>query len=77
MTIRRIYAHVSALAAEQGYPRASHETPYEYLPALEQAFPESHEEVAHITGAYVAVHYGSARAPRGFGGDPDRVGARP
>jgi hypothetical protein len=58
MTIRRIYAYTGALAAEQGYPRAPHETPYEYLPTLEQAFPDHHEEVARITEAYVAVHYG-------------------
>jgi hypothetical protein len=58
MTIRRIYAHLGALAAERGYPRASYETPYEYLPTLEQAFPDSREEVARITEAYVAVHYG-------------------
>jgi len=58
LTIRRIYAHVGALAAERGYPRAPHETPYEYLPILEQAFPTSREEVACITEAYVAVHYG-------------------
>ncbi len=57
-TIRRIYAHLSALAAERGYPRAPHETPYEYLPILEQSFPDSREQVARITKAYVAVHYG-------------------
>jgi hypothetical protein len=57
-TIRRIYAHMSALAAERGYGRAPHQTPYEYLPTLEQAFPDCREEVARITGAYVAVHYG-------------------
>lgn len=60
LTIRRIYAHVSALAAEQGYPRASYETPYEYLPTLREAFPDSREEVARVTEAYVAVHYGEA-----------------
>lgn len=58
MTIRRIYAHLGTLAAERGYPRAPYETPYEYLPTLEQAFPDGHEEVGRITGAYVAVHYG-------------------
>jgi hypothetical protein len=57
-TIRRIYAHLSALAAEQGYPRAAYETPYEYLPTLKQAFPENGEDVMCITEAYVAVHYG-------------------
>ncbi len=58
LTIRRIYARLSALAAERGYPRALHETPYEYLPVLEQSFPDSREEVKRITEAYVAVHYG-------------------
>ena len=58
LTIRRIYAHVGALAAELGFPRAPYQTPYEYLPALERAFPGSREEVARITEAYVAAHYG-------------------
>jgi hypothetical protein len=58
LTIRRIYAHLSALAAELGHPRAVHQTPYEYQPALEEAFPEYPEAVARITRAYVAVHYG-------------------
>lgn len=58
LTIRRIYAHMSEMAAELGYPRALHETPYEYQPTLEQAFPGYLEEVASITLAYVAVHYG-------------------
>ena len=60
LTIRRIYAHASALAAERGYPRALHETPYEYRPTLERAFPESCQEIECITEAYVAVHYGEA-----------------
>lgn len=58
LTIRRIYAHLSGMAAELGYPRALHETPYEYQPTLEQAFPDYLAEVASITQAYVAVHYG-------------------
>ena len=58
MTIRRIYAHMGALAAERGYPRVPYETPYEYLPTLERSFPNSREEVTRITEAYVAVHYG-------------------
>ncbi|MDY7079840.1 MAG: DUF4129 domain-containing protein [Chloroflexota bacterium] len=58
LTIRRIYAHLNALAAERGYPRAQHETPYEYLPILEQSFPDNREDIASITEAYVAAHYG-------------------
>ncbi len=58
LTIRRIYAHTAALAAGQGYPRAIDETPYDYLPTLKEAFPESREDVTQITESYVAVHYG-------------------
>jgi hypothetical protein len=58
LTIRRIYAHMSALATELGHPRALYETPYEYQPTLEQAFPNNHEEVGQVTEAYVTVHYG-------------------
>ncbi len=58
LTIRRIYAHMGALAAERGYPRAIEETPYDYAPTLERAFPDMREEIAKITEAYVEVHYG-------------------
>ncbi len=60
LTIRRIYAQLGALAGERGYARAPHETPYEYLATLERAFPNNLEDVARITEAYVAVHYGEA-----------------
>jgi hypothetical protein len=58
LTIRRIYAHLANLAAKEGYPRAQDETPYDYLPTLKTAFPESRREVTQITESYVAVHYG-------------------
>jgi hypothetical protein len=58
LTIRRIYAHLSGLAAERGHPRAINQTPYEYQPTLDLAFPGCHQEVRRITEAYVAVHYG-------------------
>lgn len=38
--------------------RAVDETPYDYLPMLEKAFPQCQKEVAPITESYVAVHYG-------------------
>jgi hypothetical protein len=57
-SIRRIYAALTALAAERGYPRAAARTPYEYLPALRRAFPGCEVQVAQITEAYVAAHYG-------------------
>lgn len=58
LTIRRIYAHLASLAAKEGYPRAQNQTPYDYLPTLKKAFPDSRREVTHITESYVAVHYG-------------------
>jgi len=58
LTIRRIYAHLANLAAKEGYPRAQDETPYDYLPTLKTAFPESRREVTQITESYVGVHYG-------------------
>ena len=58
LTIRRIYAHTASLAETRGYPRAIAETPYDYLPALLRAFPNSPDEVTEITECYVAVHYG-------------------
>lgn len=58
LSIRRIYAHLLILAAVAGYPRAAAQTPYEYLPTLQRAFPGSKDEVALITRAYVNAHYG-------------------
>jgi hypothetical protein len=57
-TIRRIYAELALLAQAQGRHRLPHQTPYEYLPALRETFPTCAEDVALITEAYVAVHYG-------------------
>lgn len=58
LSIRRIYANLTRLATRQGFPRRPAQTPYEYLPALRQAFPECEEEVRAITQAYVWAHYG-------------------
>ncbi|MBN1137386.1 MAG: DUF4129 domain-containing protein, partial [Anaerolineae bacterium] len=58
ISIRRIYANLVRLATEQGYPRASAQTPYEYLVTLRQALPGSEAETALITNAYVNAHYG-------------------
>jgi hypothetical protein len=49
---------MASLAAERGYPRAIDQTPYDYLPTLHRAFPESPKEVKEITESYVSVHYG-------------------
>jgi len=58
ISIRRIYANLVRLATEEGYPRASARTPYEYLTTLRQALPGSEAETTLITNAYVNAHYG-------------------
>ena len=58
ISIRRIYANLVRLATERGYPRASAQTPYEYLVTLHQALPGSDAETTLITNAYVNAHYG-------------------
>jgi hypothetical protein len=58
ISIRRIYANLVRLATEQGYPRASAQTPYEYLVTLHEALPGSEAETTLITNAYVNAHYG-------------------
>jgi hypothetical protein len=57
-SIRKTYASLARLAAASGYPRRDAETPYEYISALQRAFPGSEEEIQLITNAYVRVHYG-------------------
>jgi hypothetical protein len=57
-SIRKTYASLARLAAASGYPRQDAETPYEYISALQRAFPASEAEIQLITNAYVRVHYG-------------------
>jgi hypothetical protein len=57
-SVRRIYAALTALAAERGYPRPAARTPYEHLWSLQRAFPGCETQVDQITEAYVAAHYG-------------------
>ncbi len=57
-SIRKTYASLARLAAASGYPRHDAETPYEYVSALQRAFPASEAEIQLITNAYVRVHYG-------------------
>lgn len=58
LTIRRVYAQTVRLAASRGYPRPAARTPYEHLATLQKAIPGCEAELAHITEAYVGVHYG-------------------
>ena len=57
-SIRRIYAQMVASATRRGYPRADSDTPYEYLPALNESWPGKSAHIRTITEAYVRVHYG-------------------
>ena len=56
-SIRRIYAALVARAAENGLPRQVAETPYEFLPRLENKFADNAADLRAITDAYVDVHY--------------------
>jgi hypothetical protein len=56
--IRVIYAELLELAASLKYPRWPHQTPLEYLPELQKAFPSSQVELALITQAYQRIRYG-------------------
>ena len=60
LTVRRIYAQMTRLAAAQGYPRAKSQTPFEYAETAARAFSGAVAEVHTITKAYVAAHYGEA-----------------
>ncbi|MCP4680170.1 MAG: DUF4129 domain-containing protein, partial [Deltaproteobacteria bacterium] len=60
LTVRRIYAQMTRLAAAQGYPRAKSQTPFEYAETAARAFSGAVAEVHTITNAYVAAHYGEA-----------------
>lgn len=57
-TVRRLYQEMCREAEGRGFARAPSETPYEYLPELEQAWPEGTEELHLITEAYVRIRYG-------------------
>lgn len=57
-SIRRIYSEMCATAAAAGHPRGTAQTPYEYLAALQSAWPDNHADSLLITEAYVRVRYG-------------------
>jgi hypothetical protein len=64
ISVRNIYANMTRLARQRGYPRDKALTAYEYLPDLRLAFPQAEQEAQAITEAYVAVHYGELPASR-------------
>jgi hypothetical protein len=56
--IRRIYAHLLALAEARGSRRAPAETPREFMRQLWALFPSRREEIEVITEEYLRVRYG-------------------
>lgn len=59
LSVHNIYINLLRWAAMQGLPRRPAETPYEHLHRLQRAFPALAEEMARITEAFVAAHYGA------------------
>lgn len=56
--IRQVYADLMELCDSLEHPRADAETPLEFIPKLDQLFPELQLEVVTITEAYNRVRYG-------------------
>ncbi len=58
LTIRRIYVRMSHEAGKRGFRRQAAQTPLDYLPQVQLAFPNTSSESRLITDAYIAAHYG-------------------
>lgn len=58
MTIRRLYVRAVTEAGRRGHKRAPAQTPYDFLPLMQRAFPHHAGEACDITEAYIAAHYG-------------------
>ena len=56
--IRRIYAQLMEMSERLGDPRPVAQTPLEFLPTLEDAFPGRGIDLEDITRAYLRVRYG-------------------
>lgn len=58
ISIHNIYANITRLARQRGFPRPAAQPPDLYLPALQAAFPACADELERITAAYMRVEYG-------------------
>jgi hypothetical protein len=58
MTIRRLYSRAVHEAAKRGQRRETSQTPYDFLPRMQHAFPSAEGDALAITQAYIAAHYG-------------------
>jgi len=58
LSVQALYANLCRLAYRRGYPRRPSQPPDGYLPTLARAFYGADEPLAHLTAAYMRVHYG-------------------
>ncbi len=58
ITVENMYANVTRLAGERGYPRPISQPPDIYLRTLFAAFPAHDEQLYRLTAAYMRAHYG-------------------
>lgn len=56
--VRRIYAQLMELCQHLGKPRPRSATPLEFLPQMEQVFPQNTSGLSLITQAYIKIRYG-------------------
>ncbi len=56
--VRWIYAQLMDLCEACGHPRPAARTPLEFVPELEELFPDAAGDLATITQAYLKVRYG-------------------
>jgi hypothetical protein len=57
-SVRNIYANLTRLATQRGYPRQKHQPPDRYMEELVKAFAGFEQPLQRITAAYMRVHYG-------------------
>ena len=58
LSVREMYALLQKRAAAIGHPRATHQTPSEYLRTLQTALPDLAPHLVPITSAYIQARYG-------------------
>ncbi len=58
MEIRQLYSSLLYEARQAGFPKEESQTPYDYLPELEQRLVEEKEALQSITNDYVEHRYG-------------------
>ncbi len=61
ISVQNIYANLTRIAAQRGYPRAVAQPPDYYLKDLIVAFGGHEPALQRITHAYMRVHYGNRR----------------